>query len=56
MDQLFFGCPVYQSGPGKTQTEMPSKRRSRNHPSQDRTDTRDTRETISICMYVCKVW
>ena len=25
---------------------MPSKRRSGNRPSQDRTDTRDTRETI----------
>ena len=29
-------------------TKMPSKRRSGNRPSQDRTDTRDTRETISV--------
>ena len=29
-------------------TEVPSKRRSRNRPFQDRTDTRDTRETISV--------
>ena len=27
-------------------TEMPSKHRSENRPSQDRTDTRDTRKTI----------
>ena len=29
-------------------TEMPSKRRSGNRPSQDRTDTLDTRETIGL--------
>ena len=32
----------------KKMTEMPSKRRSGICPSQDRTDTQDTRETISI--------
>ena len=31
---------------------MPSKRRSRNRPSQDRTDTRDTRKTIGPYIYI----
>ena len=29
-------------------TEVPSKRRSENRPSQGRTDARDTRETIGL--------
>ena len=33
-------------------TEMPSKRRSGNRPSKDRTDTRDTRETIGLYIYI----
>ena len=33
-------------------TEMPSKRRSGNRPSQDRTDTRDPLETIG--RYICR--
>ena len=37
----------------KKMTEMPSKRRSGNRPSQDRTDTRDTRETIAL-FYNCE--
>ena len=37
----------------KKMTEMLSKRRSRIRPSQDRTDTRDTRETIGL-FYNCK--
>ena len=39
----------------KKMTEMPSKRRSGNRPSQDRTGTRDTRETISI-VYIYNVF
>ena len=33
-------------------TEMPSKRRSGIRPSQDRTDTRDTRKTIGPYIYI----
>ena len=32
---------------------MPLKRRSRNRPSQDRTDTRDTQKTIGPYIYIC---
>ena len=35
-------------------TEMPSKRRSGFHPSQDRTDTQDTQETIGPYIYIYK--
>ena len=36
-------------------TEMPSKRRSGNRPTQDRTDTRDTRKTIGPYIYRFKL-
>ena len=54
MGRWFLRCPAYFSGPvlqrekiQKKITEMPSKRRFGNRPSQDRTDTRDTRAHLA---------
>ena len=35
---------------------MPSKLRSGNRPSQDRTDRRDTRETIGLYIYIGSIF
>ena len=54
----FLGCPAKLFDPGKNgvridvSTEMPSKRRSGNRHSKDRTNTRDTRETIGLYIYI----